>query len=154
MAYVTNEELKKFDPQRAGRYDPGEIKVFYDNRTFGGFEDKMPFYQKYKLEALSRLGRADVWSITDLPGGHLRIIFFTVSHAKISSLFTEPTNCISPARRLPRPKRLSPPQMGRSKRHVRVPLPRRFPSLHYRLLKRESFPNVRRSRTRTSEAQT
>ncbi|EMF10870.1 uncharacterized protein SEPMUDRAFT_165455 [Sphaerulina musiva SO2202] len=77
MPYATPEDLDKFDPQRAGRYDPGEIQVFYDNRTFGGFEDKMPLYQKYKLQALSRLGRPDIWSITDLPGGHLRIIFFT-----------------------------------------------------------------------------
>ncbi|KAM3420004.1 hypothetical protein BST61_g3315 [Cercospora zeina] len=77
MGYTTREELDKFDPQTAGRYDPGEIQVFYDNRTFGGFEDKMPTWQKYKLQALSRLGRADVWSITDLPGGYLRIVFFT-----------------------------------------------------------------------------
>lgn len=78
MAYTTREELDKFDPQHAGRYDPGEIQVFFDNRTFGGFEDKMPTWQKYKLQALSRLGRADVWSVTDLPGGYLRIVFFTV----------------------------------------------------------------------------
>lgn len=98
MPYATPEDLDKFDPQRAGRYDPGEIQVFYDNRNFGGFKDKMPLYQKYKLQALSKLGRPDIWSITDLPGGHLRIIFFTVSaiyvHAKTTMSYPIPSDTI------------------------------------------------------------
>lgn len=71
--------LDTFNPAKSGKYDPGSIQVFYDNRTFAGFADALPFYQRYKLEALSRIGRADIWLPQNLEPGNLRIVFFTVS---------------------------------------------------------------------------
>lgn len=73
-----------FETARSGKYDPGPIQVFYDNRTFAGPEDKLPFYQRYKLEALSRLARADTWLPQDLEPGKIRIVWYTVRLAYIA----------------------------------------------------------------------
>ncbi|EME79293.1 uncharacterized protein MYCFIDRAFT_199100 [Pseudocercospora fijiensis CIRAD86] len=68
---------RAFDAAKSGPYDPGQIQVFYDNRTFAGPEDKLPFYQRYKLDALSRLGRADTWIPQDLEPGKIRLVWYT-----------------------------------------------------------------------------
>ncbi|EME43776.1 hypothetical protein DOTSEDRAFT_71570 [Dothistroma septosporum NZE10] len=76
MAHKLN-DLDSFEPSKAGAYDPGEIQIFYDNRAYGGFEDKLPSWQKYWLGGLSRLSRPALWYPTDLMPGYLRIVFYT-----------------------------------------------------------------------------
>jgi hypothetical protein len=82
MAYL-NKDLNTFDPQHVGTYNPGELQIFYDNRTFAGFEDNLPLYLKYKLAALYKLGRIDVQAPTNLIPGYLRVIFYTVSRSPL-----------------------------------------------------------------------
>lgn len=67
-----------YDPSIAGRYDPGEIQIFYDNRTFKGFNDKLPMWQDYWLQGLSKLSRPSLFYPSDLYPGFLRIVFYTV----------------------------------------------------------------------------
>ncbi|CAK4033255.1 Hypothetical predicted protein [Lecanosticta acicola] len=75
-------DLDSFEPSKAGAYDPGVIRIFYDNRTFAGFEDKLPFYQKYYLEALSRLNWTSWTPVDNLFPGYIRLVFYTHAGAQ------------------------------------------------------------------------
>ena len=71
------QSLDKFDPQTAGKYDPGQIIVLYDNRTYKSHEDKLGFFQSYWLEGMYNLGWPSL-STPNLEPGYIRLIFYTV----------------------------------------------------------------------------
>ena len=75
---VNLNDLDKFEPSKSGAYDPGAIRVFYDNRTFKGFDDKLPMWQSYYLDGLSRMSWTSVWPVDDLMPGFIRLVFYTV----------------------------------------------------------------------------
>jgi hypothetical protein len=70
--------LDKFDPATAGKYDPGHVVVFFDNRTYKTFEDKHSLFSNAYLQAMSQLGWSNLTGIKDLEPGKLRIVFYTV----------------------------------------------------------------------------
>lgn len=75
---MANRDLNSFDPATAGRYDPGYLEIFYDNRTYKGFDDKLPIWQDYWLQGLSRLSRPSLFYPSDIYPGFIQIVFYTV----------------------------------------------------------------------------
>jgi hypothetical protein len=72
---ITN--LEDFDPTKSGVYDPGPLRIWFDNRTFKGFNDRLPLYQSYYLSGLSYLNRPSLFTPKDLEPGKLRIVWHT-----------------------------------------------------------------------------
>lgn len=71
--------LDKYDQSKSsGPYDPGEIRIWYDNRTFASLEDKLPSYQRAYLAGLVRMGWTSIQGVKDLEPGKLRLIWYTV----------------------------------------------------------------------------
>lgn len=60
-------------------YDPGQIRIWYDNRTYASHEDKLPYYQRQYLAGLARMGWTSVQGVKDLEPGKLRLVWYTVS---------------------------------------------------------------------------
>ena len=69
--------LKDFDPAKGGRYDPGQIVIFFDNRHIKGPEDGLSTLQSYWMDAKFKLGWPS-WSTPDLAPGYLRLYWYTV----------------------------------------------------------------------------
>jgi len=69
--------LAKFNPATAGKHDPGQIVIFFDDRMTRSKEDKMSWFQSYWIEGMYRLGWPS-WQIPDLEPGKLRLIWYTV----------------------------------------------------------------------------
>lgn len=78
MAQSIQEKLRTFDPATAGAYDPGQVVVFFDHRSFKSEKDQMSRYQSYWLETKSRLGWPSFWYTSDLEPGKLRLVWYTV----------------------------------------------------------------------------
>lgn len=75
----TTTALDKFDQSKSkAPYDPGEIRIWYDNRTYASFEDKLPRYQRTYLAGLARMGWTSIAGVKDLEPGKLRLIWYTV----------------------------------------------------------------------------
>lgn len=77
MAQSIQEKLRTFDPATAGAYDPGQVVVFFDHRSFKSEKDQMSRYQSYWLETKSRLGWPSFWYTSDLEPGKLRLVWYT-----------------------------------------------------------------------------
>ena len=75
---MAHRDLSTFEPSKAGRYDPGYLEIFYDNRSYKGFDDKLPIWQDYWLQGLSKLSRPSLFYPSDIYPGFIRIVFYTV----------------------------------------------------------------------------
>lgn len=76
---TTTSALEKFDQNPSSTpYDPGQIRIWYDNRTYSSFQDQLPTYQRAYLAALSRMGWTSLSGVQDLEPGKLRLIWYTV----------------------------------------------------------------------------
>ncbi|SMR51345.1 unnamed protein product [Zymoseptoria tritici ST99CH_1E4] len=84
MANVSTniKNLDSFQAGKTGAYNPGDIRIWYDNRTFKGFEDKLSRFQSYYLSGLSYLNRPSLFFPRDLVPGNLRIIWYTHAGAQ------------------------------------------------------------------------
>ena len=71
-----DEQLATFNPSKNERYDPGNIIILYDARTFTTENNKFSPLQHYYTSALTRLGWPSLFT-PDVPPAHLRIIWYT-----------------------------------------------------------------------------
>jgi len=79
MVQTLQARLDAFNPATAGTYDPGQVVIFFDHRSFKSEKDAMSRYQSYWLETKSRLGWPSFWYTSDLEPGKLRLVWYTVS---------------------------------------------------------------------------
>ena len=78
MVQTLQARLDGFNPATAGTYDPGQVVIFFDHRSFKSEKDAMSRYQSYWLETKSRLGWPSFWYTSDLEPGKLRLVWYTV----------------------------------------------------------------------------
>lgn len=78
MAQSLQDQLRTFDPAKAGTYNPGQVVIFFDHRGFKCEKDQMSRYQSYWLETKYRLGWPSFWYTSDLEPGRLRLVWYTV----------------------------------------------------------------------------
>jgi hypothetical protein len=79
MVQSIQAQLDGFNPATAGTYDPGQVVIFFDHRSFISEKDSMSRYQSYWLQTKSRLGWPSFWYTSDLEPGKLRLVWYTVS---------------------------------------------------------------------------
>jgi hypothetical protein len=78
MVQSIQAQLDGFNPATAGKYDPGQVVIFFDSRSFKCEKDTMSRYQSYWLDTKSRLGWPSFWYTSDLEPGKLRLVWYTV----------------------------------------------------------------------------
>ena len=78
MVQSIQAQLDGFNPATAGTYDPGQVVIFFDHRSFISEKDSMSRYQSYWLQTKSRLGWPSFWYTSDLEPGKLRLVWYTV----------------------------------------------------------------------------
>lgn len=76
-----SDDLAKFNPATAGKHDPGQIVILFDNRMETTKDDKKSMFQSYWIEGMYRLGWPS-WQIPDLEPGKLRLIWYTHAGAE------------------------------------------------------------------------
>jgi hypothetical protein len=79
MVQTIQAQLDGFNPATAGTYNPGQVVIFFDHRSFISEKDSMSRYQSYWLSTKSRLGWPSFWYTSDLEPGKLRLVWYTVS---------------------------------------------------------------------------
>jgi hypothetical protein len=79
MVQSIQAQLDGFNPATAGTYNPGQVVIFFDHRSFISEKDSMSRYQSYWLSTKSRLGWPSFWYTSDLEPGKLRLVWYTVS---------------------------------------------------------------------------
>ena len=97
QASVAITSLDQFDPRTAGKHDPGQLIILFDNRHIKprAEDNRMSTYQSYYLDGLSRLGWPTYWEKPDLDPGNVKLVWYTVRPPYYRYLFCPDYRCVS-----------------------------------------------------------